>query len=149
MGVLGLPVHDLGVRDPQLNQGQAFYNLNAVVLSAFGIAAIAVVLALRRRRPWDAALFALAPALVVTATVNWDLFAVGLTAFFLLAWSRRRPWLAGVMLGLAVAAKFYPFLFAGPLLVLALRTGRWRSALLTTGTAGLTWLLVNAPVFVW
>ncbi len=26
MGVLGLPVHDLGVRDPKLNQGEAFYN---------------------------------------------------------------------------------------------------------------------------
>jgi uncharacterized membrane protein len=149
MGVLGLPVHNLGLRDPSLNQGEAFYNLNFLVLAAFGIAAIAVVLAMRRRRPWDAAMFALAPALVVTATVNWDLFAVGLTTFFLLAWSRRRPVLAGVMLGLAVAAKFYPFLFAGPLLVLALRTGRWRSALITIGTAAGTWALANAPVYLW
>ena len=64
MGALGLPVHDFGEGNPGLNQAQAFYNLNALVLSAFGIAAIAVVLALRRRRPWDAAMFALAPALV-------------------------------------------------------------------------------------
>jgi len=149
MGVLGLPVHTLGVRDPALNQGEAFYNLNFLVLSAFGIAAIAVTLALRRRRPWDAAMFALAPALVVTATVNWDLFAVGLTAFFLLAWTRKRPVLAGLMLGLAVAAKFYPFLFAGPLLVLAFRTGRWRSALITVGTAAGTWVVANAPVYLW
>jgi uncharacterized membrane protein len=147
MGVLGLPVHDLAQRDPALNQAEAFYNLNAVVLSAFGLAAIAVTLALRRRRPWDAAMFALAPALVVTATVNWDLFAVGLTAFFFLAWSRKRPVVAGLMLGLAVAAKFYPFLFAGPLLLLALRTGRWRSALITVGTAAGTWAVVNAPVY--
>ena len=84
MGALGLPVHDFASGNPDLNQAQAFYNLNALVLSAFGVAAIAVVLALRRRRPWDAAMFALAPALVFTATVNWDLFAVGLTAFFLL-----------------------------------------------------------------
>jgi hypothetical protein len=53
-------VHDLGLRSPTMNQGQAFYNLNALVLSAFGLAAIAVVLALRRRRPWDALMFALA-----------------------------------------------------------------------------------------
>jgi len=147
MGVLGLPVHDVAMHNGGLNQGEAFYNLNALVLSAFGIAAIAVVLALRRRRPWDAAMFAVAPALVVTATVNWDLLAVGLTVFFVYAWARRRPVLAGVMLGLAVAAKFYPFLFAGPLLVLALRTGRWRAALITVGTAAATWLAVNAPVF--
>ena len=84
MGALGLPVHALGVNDPRLNQGQWFYNLNALVLGALAVATVAVILALRRRRPWDAAMFALAPALFVTATVNWDLLAVGLAAFGLL-----------------------------------------------------------------
>ena len=32
MGILGLPVHALGVDNPALNQGQAFYLLNALVL---------------------------------------------------------------------------------------------------------------------
>ena len=128
-------MHDIGDGDPQFNQGQAFYNLNALVLSAFGVAAIAVVLALRRRRPWDALMFALAPALVVTATVNWDLLAVGLTAFFLYAWAKRAPVVAGVMLGLAIAAKFYPLFLIGPLIVLALRTARVRAAALTVATA--------------
>ena len=41
MGVLGLPVHDFGRGQPRANQVQAFYNLNALVLSAFGLAAIA------------------------------------------------------------------------------------------------------------
>lgn len=147
MAIIGLPVHAVGATNPALNQGQAFYNLNALVLSAFGIAAIAAVGALRRRRPWDAAIFALAPALVVTATVNWDLLAVGLTCFFLYAWSRRWPVAAGILLGLAAAAKFFPLFLAGPLLVLALRSGRWRHALITVGSGALTWGLVNAPVY--
>ena len=147
MGALGLPVHDYAQSHPDVNQSQLFWNLNFLVLSAFGIVAIAVVLALRRRRPWDAAMFALAPALVVTATVNWDLFAGGLVALFLLAWARRQPLLAGVMLGLAGAAKFYPLFLAGPLLVLALRSGRWRAAVITVVTGALTWALANAPVF--
>lgn len=147
MGALGLPVHDYALSHPEVNQGQLFWNLNFLVLSAFGVVAIAVVLALRRRRPWDAALFALTPALVVTATVNWDLFAGGLTALFLYAWARRRPVLAGVLLGLAGAAKLYPLFLLGPLLVLALRTGRWRPAIATTVSAGLAWAAANAPVF--
>jgi uncharacterized membrane protein len=147
MGLLGLPVHDIGAGDPHFNQGQAFYNLNALVLSAFGIAAIAVVLALRRRRPWDALMFVLAPTLVVTATVNWDLLAVGFTAFFLYAWAKRAPVVAGVMLGLAAAAKFYPLFLIGPLLVLALRTARLRAAATTIGVGIATWILANAPVF--
>jgi uncharacterized membrane protein len=147
MGIIGLPVHAIGVERPDLNQGQAFYTITALVLMAFGLAAIAVTLALRRRRPWDALLFVLAPALVVTATVNWDLLAVGLTAFYFYAWARERPVLAGVMLGLAVAAKFYPLFLAGPLIVLAIRTGRVRAALTTIGTAAATWVAVNAYPF--
>jgi hypothetical protein len=149
MGVLGLPVHNLAEARPGMNQDQAFYNLNFLVLAAFGLATVAVVLALRRRRPWDAALLALAPAMVVTATVNWDLFAIGLTAFFFYAWARRMPLIAGVLLGLAVAAKFYPLFFIGPLFLLALRSGRWRAAGATIGTAVGTWVVVNAPVFLW
>jgi uncharacterized membrane protein len=149
MGAIGLPVSAYGRAHPEVNQGQLFWNLNFLVLGACGVAAIAVVLALRRRRPWDAALFALAPTLLVTATVNWDLFAGGLTAFFLLAWARRRPVLAGVMLGLAGAAKFYPLFLAGPLIVLALRSGRWRAALTTVATTAATWAVTNAPVYLY
>lgn len=37
-------------------------------------AVIAVCVArTHRRRPWDALLFALAPALALNATINWDL----------------------------------------------------------------------------
>jgi uncharacterized membrane protein len=143
MGLIGLPVHAIGENRPGLNQYQVFYNLTALVLMAFGLAAIAVTIALRRRRQWDALLFVFAPALVFTATVNWDLFAVGLTAFFLYAWAKERPVLAGAMLGLATAAKFYPLFLIGPLIVLAIRTGRWRAALTTIGTGALTWFIVN------
>ncbi|MEV4491236.1 glycosyltransferase 87 family protein [Micromonospora coxensis] len=146
MGALGLPVHALGVDDPQINQGRWFYNLNALTLSALAVATVAMILALRRRRPWDAALFALAPALLLTATVNWDFLAIGLAAFGLAAWARRNPALAGVLLGLAGAAKMWPLFVLGPILVLAVRAGRLRAALTALGTALAALVLVNLPV---
>ncbi|MEU7931910.1 glycosyltransferase family 87 protein [Micromonospora echinofusca] len=146
MGALGLPVHALGQNDPGLNQGMWFYNLNALVLGALAVATVAVLLALRRRRPWDAALFALAPALMLTATVNWDLLAIGLAAFGLFAWARSRPLVAGVLLGLAGAAKMWPLFILGPILVLALRAGRLRAALTAFGAALVSLVLVNLPV---
>lgn len=146
MGVLGLPVHALGVDNPDINQGMWFYNLNALVLGALAVATVAVILALRRRRPWDAALFALAPALLLTATVNWDLLAIGLGAFGLFAWARSRPALAGVLLGLAGAAKMWPLFILGPILVLALRAGKVRAALTALGTALVSLVAVNLPV---
>ncbi|RLP92028.1 glycosyltransferase family 87 protein [Micromonospora sp. CV4] len=145
MGALGLPVHAIGDGDPSINQGQWFYNLNALVLGALAVATVAVILALRRRRPWDAALFALAPALVLTATVNWDLLAIGLAAFGLLAWARKRPVVAGVLLGLAGAAKLWPLFLLGPILILALRADRVRAALTAIGTAIAAVVLVNLP----
>ena len=45
----------------------------------------------------------------------------------MLMWSRGRPLAAGVLLGLATAAKLYPVLLLGPLLVLCWRAGRWRA----------------------
>src|SRR5205085_11574582 len=113
------------------------------VPGAFGTAAVAATLAVRRRRPWDAALFAVAPALFVSATVNWDLFTVGLTAIAMAFWAKRKPELAGLFLGLATAAKLYPVLILGALLVLSIRTGKWRDFPVTFGTGVATCLVAN------
>src|SRR4051795_148197 len=126
MGALGLPVHAYGVKHSDINQGTWFYDANALVLSALAVATAAVILALRRRRPWDAAIFALSPILFVTATVNWDFLAIGFAVFGLYAWARRWPVLAGVLLGLGGAAKLWPLFIIGPLLLLALRSRRMR-----------------------
>lgn len=146
MGALGLPIHAYGADRPGVNQGEWFYHTNALVLGALAVATAAVILALRRRRPWDAAMFALSPALFLTATVNWDFLAIGLAAFGLYAWAKSRPALAGLLLGLGTAAKLWPgFLFV-PLLFLCLRARRvpdWLSAV-TVGV--LTWIAVNLPV---
>ncbi|MEE6258430.1 glycosyltransferase family 87 protein [Plantactinospora sonchi] len=146
MGALGLPVHDIGVDRPEINQARWFYNLNALVLGALAVATVAMILALRRRRPWDAALFALSPALLLTATVNWDLLAIGLAAIGLYAWAKRRPVVAGVLLGLATAAKLWPLFVLWPLAVLALRTNRFRAPLVTMATAVGTIVAVNLPI---
>ncbi|HEY7272083.1 MAG TPA: glycosyltransferase 87 family protein [Actinoplanes sp.] len=147
MGALGLPVHALGARNPNLNQGQWFYNANALVLSALAVATAAVILALRRRRPWDAAIFALSPILFVTTTVNWDFVAIALAMFGVYAWARRRPVLAGVLIGLGGAAKLWPLFLIGPLFVLALRSRRIREWALAGTGAAVAWAAVNAPVF--
>ncbi len=146
MGAIGLPIHALGSSIPGGNAGQAFYDVNAVALGAFAVAACAAIVSVRRRRPWDAALFALAPALFVCATVNWDLLTVGLTAVGMAAWAKRRPVLAGVLLGLAIGAKFYPLLIFGPMLLLGLRTKRWLDLGSTLAAAVFTWVVVNAPI---
>jgi uncharacterized membrane protein len=98
------------------------------------------------RRPWDALPVALAPAAALTATINWDLLAVALTAAAMLMWARGRSLAFGVLLGLATAAKLYPFLLLGALLVLCWRAGRWREFGTALGGTVVAWLVVNVPV---
>jgi uncharacterized membrane protein len=146
MGLLGLPVHALGTHRPQMNQGEWYFNLNVITLGAIAVASVATMLALRRRRPWDIALFALSPALILTATVNWDLLAVGFAVFGLYAWARRHPVLAGVLLGLGTAAKLWPgFLFI-PLLLVGLRARKFADAVIASTVGLAAWVLVNLPV---
>jgi uncharacterized membrane protein len=148
MGLLGLPVHALGEKFPELNQGQAFYDLNALFLSAFAVATVAMILSLRRRRPWDAALFALSPALLVTATVNWDFLVIVLGIGGIWAWAKRRPWLAGVMLGLGTSAKLWPLFLLGPILIVCIRRRDYIPLIKTVITGLLMWAFLNVPIMI-
>jgi uncharacterized membrane protein len=127
---------------------QIYWLVNSGMLMACAVIAAVCVTRIHRTRPWDGLLFALAPALALTATINWDLLAVALSCGALLMWSRSRPLAAGVLLGLATAAKFYPVLMLGPIFVLCWRAGRWRAfGQVTAGTVG-AWLAVNLPIMV-
>ncbi|MGW0534651.1 glycosyltransferase family 87 protein [Streptomyces sp. NPDC003032] len=128
------------------HQEKIYWMVNAGILMACTAVVAVCVARTHRRRPWDALLVALAPAFALTATINWDLLAVALTAAAMLMWARARALAFGVLLGLATAAKLYPVLLLGPLLILCWRAGRWRQfGIGLLGAAG-TWLAVNLPV---
>ncbi|GIE80869.1 membrane protein [Actinoplanes philippinensis] len=148
MGALGLPVHSYGETHPDINQGSWFYNINALVLSILAVLSVGIILALRQRRPWDAAIFAVSPIVLVTATINWDFLAIALFAVGLYLWVKRYPLWAGVLFGLGAAAKLWPLFILGPILILALRTGRIWAFVSSFLAAGVTWLLVNLPVMI-
>ncbi len=128
------------------HQEKIYWMVNAGILMACAAVVAVSVTRTHRRRPWDALLVALSPALALTATINWDLLAVALTAAAMLMWSRGRALAFGVLLGLATAAKLYPVLLLGPLLILCLRAGRWREFGAALVGAVSTWLVVNLPV---
>ncbi len=123
----------------------AFFNVNVIGLLPFLLVAVIATALTVRHRPWDAAMVALAPTVVLGATINWDLIPIALAALAMLAWARNKPGWAGIALGLAIAAKFYPVLLLGAFAILALRSGRWRPAFVLLGSTVATWLVVNAP----
>lgn len=145
MGLIGLPVYHYTASHPGTNPYVWFYNINALVLGALALASVCALLALRRRRPWDAAMFAASPAVLLTATINWDLLAVAFAVLAMLAWARRKPALAGVLIACGASAKLWPVLLLLPLFLLGWRSRRIADATFTAGVAALSWVVVNLP----
>jgi Glycosyltransferase family 87 len=130
-------------------RGREFFDVTVVLLA---ICAVAGVLATARAAGpgarAQALMVALSPALILSAFVNWDLMALALTALGIAAWAGRRGVWAGVFLGLGVAAKFYPLVVFGPLLLLCLRGGQLRAFGQTLAAAVVAWLAVDLPVMI-
>ena len=124
-----------------------FYAVTAVMLLVASV--VTVVLTAKtagRRRPWDAALVALAPGIVLHGTTNWDMAAVALGAAGMWAWSRRLPALSGIWFGLAIATKMYPGLFLVGLFFLCLRARKLAEWFQAAAVSAITVALVYLPV---
>jgi uncharacterized membrane protein len=134
-----------------VTRGVDFYNVTVVMLTACLVVGVVATGATAHREGngagWKAALMvALSPGLILSAFINWDFFALALTACGLAAWACRRPWLAGIFLGLAVATKFYPLLLFGALFLLCLRAGKLREFSQAFAGGLIAWLVINLPV---
>lgn len=133
---------------PSAAAAVVFFDVSAVGLTAAWLVTVWALVALSRRRPWDGALAAVSPLVVVHAFTNFDVLGTALATAGLLAWARRWPALAGVLLGLGAATDFYPLLLLFPILLLCLRAGQLPAGLRAAAAAALAWVVVTLPVAV-
>jgi uncharacterized membrane protein len=142
--------------DPQTVSGitvdrraRVFFDITALILVVCALLTTWAVARLSgRERVWDAAMFALAPGLLLHAFTNWDLAAVAFAMAGLWAWSRRSPVLAGALLGLGIATKLYPVLLLVALLLLCFRSRQLRAWVSCAATAAVTTVLCYLPAIV-
>ncbi|WP_323791811.1 glycosyltransferase 87 family protein [Nocardioides sp.] len=140
---------DALARDPDIRRERViFVGVNAIGFAVLALLTTWALSLVHRRRPWDAAGFAVAPVLVVTGLSAWHLLAVSAVALALLAWSRGRAALAGVAVGVGAAAGVWPVLLLIAFALSALRTRRVREVLPCAVAALATWAALNAPAFV-
>ncbi|MDO5739148.1 MAG: glycosyltransferase family 87 protein [Ornithinimicrobium sp.] len=146
----GLVMWVLAQVSPRVGQGvdaqQAIF-IGWVLIAVFLLAAaIVAAVALQPGRPWQAAQLGASPVLVTLALVSTDLLGVALTMIGLWAWRRDRPWLAGVLLGLACLVRPFPIVFLAAIALLAWRRGEaMRAAQVVVGGL-LGVLLVLVPL---
>lgn len=127
------------------NRSLLYFDMNLVLVAILWMVTVICTVRMAGRRPWDAAMVAIAPGIILAGSINWDMWAVALLAMGMLAFARKHTVLAGVLIGLGAAMKIYPFFILGAVLVLAIRTGKLRTFWITGGMAAATWMLVNLP----
>lgn len=142
------PADDLGSERDVTREMRVYVVVNALGFALVTLLAAWLLVGVNPRRPWDAAAFALSPALLLSGLINWDLLAVVLVAGALWAWARGRPVLTGVLIGLGTATKLYPLFLLGGLLVICWRQRRWRDLAVAGATTAVAWVLANAPAYV-
>lgn len=128
------------------SQLAVFGVLTSILLALCALFVTASTARTARRRPYDAALFALSPLLVFHAFTNWDLLAMAFTSGAMWAWATRKPVLAGTLIGLGAAAKLYPVFLFVAIVILAYRTRRYAPAAWAIVAGAVAWGAVNIPI---
>ncbi len=141
-----LPADQVHAAPGVADEAGLYFVVTAMLLAPVLLVAAWFMAGAQRGRPWDAMLFAAAPALALTGLINWDVLSVAMVAGAMWAWARGRPVLTGVLIGLGTATKLYPLFLLGAILVVTLRDRRLRAFWAATAAAAAAWLLANAPV---
>ena len=140
----------------QLDAANSFFAITAFFLGALFLLTIWVHIRLGdiageskvtgvRVRSWDAILIAASPLVMLSGLINWDFLVIALTSYCLLFWARSKPFVSGVFLGLAFAAKFYPLVLIPALFLLCLRADKMRAFVRFMIGGVVAWSAVNVP----
>jgi uncharacterized membrane protein len=140
-----LPAAEVSSAPGVVTEAGLYFKVNAILLAAVAMLAAWLLAGVHRRRPWDAVLVFASPVFVLAGLINWDILALAAVAGALWSWSRGRPLLAGVWIGLGTATKLYPMFLLGALFVVCVRRRQIRPLVLTTVAAALAWLAVDLP----
>lgn len=124
-----------------------YFAVTALALAACWTVMIRFVAELAGNRVWDTILVAASPIVAVHAFSNWDILPALSAVLAMRAVKRSQLITAGVWIGVGTAFKLWPLFLLGAYLVLAIRGKRFAPWFVMTGTAALTWVAVNLPIF--
>jgi len=124
------------------NTPASYFNINIFFLV---LLFLATVLLVRRIRPEFAYLVPVAPAMIASLFINWDLWAIA-TMLLAIYWFDRKQYLhSGLLLGVSISTKFLPIFLLIPILFIFWRENKIREAIKYIAITFATWLLINAP----
>jgi uncharacterized membrane protein len=124
------------------NSPASYFNINVFFLV---LLFLATVLLVRRIRPEFAYLVPVAPAMIASLFINWDLWAIA-TMLLAIYWFDRKQYLySALLLGVSISTKFLPIFLLIPILFIFWRENKIKEAIKYLAITFGIWLLINAP----
>jgi hypothetical protein len=120
----------------------SYFNINIFFLILLFIATVLVV---RKIRPEFAYLVPVAPAMIASLFINWDLWAIA-SMMIAIYWFDRKQYLASsVLLGISISTKFLPIFLLIPIVFIFWRDAKMKEAIKYLAITFGIWLAINLP----
>ena len=120
----------------------SYFNVNIFFLILLFIATLIVV---RKIRPEFAYLSAIAPAMIASLFINWDLWGIA-TMMLAIYWFDRKQHLhSALILALSISTKFLPIFLLIPIAFILWRDTKLKELVKYVAVVAATWLAINAP----
>jgi len=120
----------------------SYFNVNIFFLILLFIATLIVV---RMIRPEFAYLSAIAPAMIASLFINWDLWGIA-TMMLAIYWFDRKQYLhSALILALSISTKFLPIFLLIPIAFILWRDTKLKELVKYVAVVAGTWIAINAP----
>ena len=122
-----------------------YFDVNALLVA---LLFIATVVFLKKLKPELWYLLPIAPAVVASLYINWDIWAVisALAAIYYFDVGKYNK--SAIALGLSIATKFFPIVLLLPIALILFRKSKLKELILYFAFTSATWLLINLPFII-
>ena len=124
------------------NSPVSYFNINIFFLILLFIATVLIV---RKIRPEFAYLVPVAPAMIASLFINWDLWAIATMMLAIYWFDRKQFTYSALLMGLSISTKFLPIFLLIPIVFIFWRENKIKEAIKYIAIAFGTWLAINLP----
>ena len=124
------------------NSPVSYFNINIFFLILLFIATVLIV---RKIRPEFAYLVPVAPAMIASLFINWDLWAIATMMLAIYWFDRKQFTYSALLMGLSISTKFLPIFLLIPIVFIFWRENKIKEAIKYIAITFGTWLAINLP----
>ena len=141
--IIGLGNWLISFITPSENAFRAFFDINALIIFILFLISAVIV---RKISPTYQYLFPLAPAVIASLFINWDMWAVASTLLAIYFFDKKKYEVSGIALGLSIATKFFPIVLLLPIAIIFYRNSQLHIFYRYLFTTTIIWSAINIPL---